>query len=221
MYGHSPVQSTIHYPVEVAQGQAPWWNDGLERPQELCQTQRSFPFEEGAMHNKETAMKRVLLTGMSGTGKSTVINELAARGYTAVDADSEEFSQWARVTDSDRDKYGGNANSEWIWREDAIRELLEAEDSSLLFLAGCASNQGKFYPYFEHIILLSAPTDLIVERLETRTNNYYGKDPAELADVLTYINTVEPLLRRGATMEIDTSAPLSDVVDSILEEVGA
>ena len=32
-------------------------------------------------------MKRVLLTGMSGTGKSTVINELAARGYKAVDID--------------------------------------------------------------------------------------------------------------------------------------
>jgi hypothetical protein len=33
------------------------------------------------------AMKRVLLTGMSGTGKSTVINELTARGYKAVDTD--------------------------------------------------------------------------------------------------------------------------------------
>jgi predicted ATPase len=32
-------------------------------------------------------MKRVLLTGMSGTGKSTVIKELAARGYKAVDTD--------------------------------------------------------------------------------------------------------------------------------------
>lgn len=31
-------------------------------------------------------MKRVLLTGMSGTGKSTVIRELAARGYRAIDA---------------------------------------------------------------------------------------------------------------------------------------
>lgn len=42
-------------------------------------------------------MKRILLTGMSGTGKSTVISELAARGYKAVDADSDEFSQWVEV----------------------------------------------------------------------------------------------------------------------------
>ncbi|WP_220198842.1 hypothetical protein [Ktedonospora formicarum] len=39
-------------------------------------------------------MKRILLTGMSGTGKSAIICELAARGYKAVDVDSDEFSQW-------------------------------------------------------------------------------------------------------------------------------
>ena len=32
-------------------------------------------------------MKRVLLTGMSGTGKSSVIGELAALGHTAIDTD--------------------------------------------------------------------------------------------------------------------------------------
>jgi hypothetical protein len=39
------------------------------------------------------AMKRVLLTGMSGTGKSTVINELSARGYKAVDTDYHGLSE--------------------------------------------------------------------------------------------------------------------------------
>ena len=32
-------------------------------------------------------MKRILVTGMSGTGKSTVINRLATLGYRAVDSD--------------------------------------------------------------------------------------------------------------------------------------
>jgi dephospho-CoA kinase len=39
-------------------------------------------------------MKRVLLTGMSGTGTSTVINELGARGYKAVDTDYTGHLDW-------------------------------------------------------------------------------------------------------------------------------
>ena len=35
------------------------------------------------------AVKRVLITGMSGTGKSSVVAELSARGYKAVDADEQ------------------------------------------------------------------------------------------------------------------------------------
>lgn len=42
-------------------------------------------------------MTRVLITGMSGTGKSTVIAELAARGYHVVDADEEGCSEIVAV----------------------------------------------------------------------------------------------------------------------------
>ena len=66
----------------------------------------------------------------------------------------------------------------------------------------------------------SAPTPVIVERLATRTNNPYGKHPEDLARILGDIETVEPLLRRGASVEIDTSAPLERVVETILRLVG-
>jgi adenylate kinase family enzyme len=47
------------------------------------------------------SMKRVLLTGMSGTGKSMLISELAARGYKAVDLDTDEWSEWVPISDED------------------------------------------------------------------------------------------------------------------------
>ena len=162
-------------------------------------------------------MKRILVTGISGTGKSTVIGELAARGYKAVDADYDEFSEWVEFN-GDSDSFGPavEVDRDWVWREDRIQDLLSTEDTDVLFLGGCAENMRKFLPQFDHVILLSAPADVIVERLRTRTNNPYGKHPDEIARVLGQIETVEPLLRRVAGHEIDTSASLEDIVATLL-----
>jgi hypothetical protein len=47
----------------------------------------------------------------------------------------------------------------------------------------------------------------------------YGKTLAERETILRYVEEVEPLLRASATIEIDASAPLEDVV-SRLEQLG-
>lgn len=160
-------------------------------------------------------MKRVLLTGMSGTGKSTLIRELAALGYKAIDADYDGWSEYVSVSDD----AGATTERDWVWREDRMRRLLSSEDTAVLFVSGCATNQVKFYSRFDHIVLLSAPAHLITERLTTRTTNPYGKHPDELALVLSQIQTVEPLLRNRASLEVDTSAPLDQVVATVLRLV--
>lgn len=151
-------------------------------------------------------MKRILLTGMSGTGKSTLIDALAAHGYPAVDMDEPGWSY--HTPDGD-----------WVWREDRVQEFLAQDAGDTLFVSGCATNQVTFYPQFDAIVLLSAPAAVLIERLATRTNNPYGKHPDELAEVLGYLETVEPLLRRRATHEIDTSAPFEDVLAAVLQLV--
>jgi shikimate kinase len=154
-------------------------------------------------------MKRVLLTGMSGTGKSTVITRLAELGYKAVDSDYGEFTL-------DVDSGG---ERERLWREDRIQEVLSADDADVLFISGTSRNQVQFYPQFDHIVLLSAPADVLVQRLSRRTNNPYGHSPTEVADTLRFLQTVEPLLRSRATLELDTTAPVDEVVASILQHV--
>jgi len=165
-------------------------------------------------------VKRILLTGLSGTGKSTMIDELTARGYRAVDADDNEFSEWVAISGDARELGSPvEPDRDWMWREDRIQELLSTEDAGVMFVSGCAANMGKFLPQFDHIVLLTAPAEVIVERLATRTNNSYGKHPDEVARVLGQLQTVEPLLRRVAGHEIDTSACLNDVVATLLRLV--
>lgn len=172
----------------------------------------------GSALMKDDGVKRVLLTGMSGTGKSTVIEELAGRGYKAVDTDYHGLSELVSVPDDE--PTGLDPGQDWVWREDRIQDLLSTDDADVLFLGGCSPNQGKFYPRFDHVVLLTAPADVIVERLTTRTTNPYGKRPEEVARVLELLHTVEPMLRRGAGHEVDTSVPLGQVVAQVLRLVG-
>lgn len=167
-------------------------------------------------------MKRVLITGMSGTGKSTVIRALAARGYRAVDLDSDEWSHWVPISGHDPlDPPSGEEsewyNRDWVWRDDRVTHLLAEQRADVLFVGGTAANQGTFHPYFDHIVLLSAPTSVLIERLSSRATNEYGREPDELSRVLRHVETVGPLLRRAASLEVDTSVPLDQVVQ-ILED---
>jgi len=152
-------------------------------------------------------VKRVLLTGMSGTGKSSVVRALAARGYKAVDTDD----GWSEPLPDGRQR----------WREDAIDRLLDTEDADVLFVAGCEENQAQFHPRFDHIVLLSAPVETLLERVATRTGNPYGKSPDELSRILDDLGSVEPLLRRAADHEIRTTAPLDEIVEDVLRLVDA
>jgi CO dehydrogenase/acetyl-CoA synthase delta subunit len=87
----------------------------------------------------------------------------------------------------------------------------------VLYVSGCMSNQGKFYDRFDAIVLLSAPIDVIVERVANRTTNDYGQGPGELDLIRFHLVAVEPLLRATSTHELDASKPLDDVVDALVD----
>jgi dephospho-CoA kinase len=149
----------------------------------------------------------VLVTGMSGNGKSTALVELARRGHRVVDTD---YGGWTEdVPSSDA------PGSERLWREDRIDALLAEHDDGTLFVSGCVANQGKFYPRFDAVVLLSAPAEVIIGRVATRETNDYGKTAAQRELIARDLATVEPLLRAGATAEIDTRAPIVEVVDTL------
>ncbi len=149
----------------------------------------------------------VLITGMSGVGKSSLLQELAARGHHTVDTDYGDYHH--------------SVDGESLWREDRIDALLSEHRDGLLFLAGTTRNQTVFYPRFAHIVLLSAPAEVLIQRLTSRSNNPYGQSPTERADTLGYLETVEPLLRSAATVEVVTTVPVTQVADAVLAHVVA
>ncbi len=146
-------------------------------------------------------MGRILITGMSGSGKSTLLTELSRRGHRTVDTD-----------------YDGWTGADGLWDEQRMNELLASHTE--IVVAGTVENQGRFYDRFEHVVLLAAPVDVLIDRVSTRTNNPYGRIESEQADIRRYVRDVEPLLRRGAQLELDGRDSPQDWSDTIERLMG-
>jgi shikimate kinase len=150
-------------------------------------------------------MWRILVTGMSGTGKSSALERLRLLGFRAVDTDEGDWTQWSETE-------GG-----YVWREERIAELLACDKGPSLYVSGTVSNQGRFYERFDAVVLLSAPANVLLGRIETRSTNPYGKTPAQRELVLRHLAEVEPRIRRTCTHEIDATQPLVEVVNQLAE----
>ena len=146
-------------------------------------------------------MPRILLTGMSGAGKTTLLDELRRRGHECVETDE---GDWVLP--------------DGTWDEPRVTRLLDTFPD--VVVGGTVENQGRFYDRFEHVVLLSAPLEVFLERVARRTNNPYGKSAQERADIARYVATVDPLLRVGADVELDGRRPVAELADAVEELIG-
>jgi hypothetical protein len=146
---------------------------------------------------------------MSGTGKSTVLAELQCRGHRVVDTDD---SGWIVETHTP----GG---VEPMWNLDKIKALIDGHRTGWLFIAGCVANQGAVYDRVDGVALLSAPVDVMLDRVADRTNPF-GSTAEDRTKIANDLEVIEPLLRAGADGEIVTTALVSEVV-AALEQVAS
>src|SRR5439155_24794428 len=117
----------------------------------------------------------VLVSGMSRSGNLSALCELGRRGYRVVDTSDLRWREYREHVESSEELHSG----EWLWVEARLTGLLDSDGGRSLFVEGCVRNQSKFYHRFNAVVLLSAPADVILDRVARRTTNDYGKTPLQ------------------------------------------
>lgn len=151
----------------------------------------------------------VLVTGMSGSGKSTALTALARAGHPVVDTDDAGWIVAASTA----------PGAEPVWDLDRVTARIDGHRAGWLFIAGCVTNQAAMYERFDAVVLLSAPIHLLQQRVSDRTNPY-GATPDDREKIAADHAEFEPWLRTGATHEIVTTGSVTDLVDE-LERIAA
>ena len=142
-------------------------------------------------------MRTILLTGMSGVGKSAVLHRLAGQEVLCVDLDD----GWMREADGER-----------LIDVSAVRQFMHSHSAQPIVLAGCAMNQGELD--VDCTILLTASAQTMLARIADRENPF-GKDEASWRKILADKEEFEPILRARCDLVIDTEQPLDVTVRQV------
>ena len=155
---------------------------------------------------------KVLITGRSGTGKSTICRQLIDRGFSALDADRVEgFVGWYDLRTRkkvvvDYSKPIDKTKVGWLWQHEAMKALVAKYDD--LYLCGSADNQLDFYKYFDNVFVLDLPPETQKQRISQRTEHDYGKHPDMLETIITeQRQLVEKSRELGASIIDAESSP--------------
>lgn len=171
-------------------------------------------------------MKKIYITGVSGTGKTTVAKELEKRGLYAISIDEvENLCAWVNKKTGEKD---GGKNTvlngefvdthDWICDIEYLKKLLDT-DVNIAFVLGMAGNQEEFLHLFDKTLLLQCSPETFCKRIESRTDNDFGKDKQIQQQILDrYQPYAEEMLSKGA-IPIDTEKGINEVVEEIIKQI--
>lgn len=171
----------------------------------------------------------VWVTGLSGTGKSSVAERLRELGHRSVDADDDGISGW-------RSHVSGEIvpsppieerPPDWLerfgWSIDLrrVEALRHSSDGRPVFLFGAVENEPEVLALADVVVCLVADADTLRQRLAMRQTNDFGKAPGDIDAVMSWLGVFEQRHRAIGAAMIDATQPLPQVVDAVLAAASA
>lgn len=177
-------------------------------------------------------MPLIFITGISGSGKSTVLNELQKQNYEAHGVDEEGYADWVNRTtgdivpfpedESNNDIHEWYIRHRWVLSYERISQLKTDSDNrqTLVFIGGVAEGEKEVWHLFDKVVLLSVDEATIRRRIASRKDNHFGKTPEEMADILKWLNDNQNNYRRFGASIVDATKPINEVLNDVIQIAG-
>ena len=170
-------------------------------------------------------MPIIFITGVSGSGKSAVHEELLERGFEAYDTDKDKISSYFNIKSGEEvftdPKNRIDRSEQWYreheWRINLqhIESLRVNEGKKLIFVCGMSSNRLEIATMCDMFITLLADPETLKKRIVHRRKSY-GKQPHEMKRILeSQIKKLNEDHKAGSKI-IDASNSISKIVDDII-----
>src|SRR3989344_5648835 len=168
---------------------------------------------------------KALITGIAGTGKTTILAELQSQGYVVIDLDATGMCRWKDKETGEVTEYGEvGRDYEWLTKHgwycdiDTLKKLLSCmrEDKDV-FVAVITENIGEVANEFDRVFILNTDDAVVKDRLNRRTNNHFAKKEEEQDFVLEH--SKELLKRVNNQISVDANQTPNEIADNILNSL--
>lgn len=167
--------------------------------------------------------RKYFITGIAGTGKSTVGEEFRKLGYEVYDIDAiEGLCRWVHKQTGAEAKYNTGVGKDWLEAHDwvcdqqKLKELLNENPEKETIVVGIAYNQAEFFHLFEKVFLLYCLPEVLINRIDTRSDgNNFGKDQSEQEQILGWYEDFETRMKNLGAIPINTERTLDEIVGDV------
>lgn len=172
-------------------------------------------------------VRNYLIEGLSGSGKTTVAEELQRRGYHVIHGDR-QFAYYGDPASGEPLDWPPDQSEEdtvawgyqhWIWPLEKVRLLIADQRDAMTFFCGGSRNRHHFIDLFDAVFVLEVDPATLNRRLVARPEDEFGGKPIERALAMRLHATREDVPSNAVS--IDATAPIARVVDEILSKCRA
>lgn len=169
-------------------------------------------------------MKNYLITGIAGTGKTTVANALKEKGYRVLETDDDFRISIEDMKRRDSDfivpkRWANDGKGRHFIDSEKILPVLTKQGQGIQFLCGHGRNWIDYSKYFEKVFLLTVDEAELDARLKRRDVGSWGHESHEREDSLSMMSDFNNNIRQMNVIEINTDQPVKSVVEQIINNL--